>query len=128
MRLRDLDAQFIGRQVGRTYWRLGDAIDGAQGVRFQCPKCAIGCEAGEEDGRRFVRGAHYVQIWFANPRNAPVADHEADPGSESHHRWTVAGNSIDDLTLSPSVNLDIPNLIAVDHCRWHGWVKNGEAA
>jgi hypothetical protein len=126
MRLRDLDAQFVGHQHDNTYWPQGDVIDGAQGVLFQCPKCAIGCEAGEEDGRRFVRGAHYVLIWFANPQNAPVAGTEAD--SEPHHRWTFGGSSIDDLTLSPSVNLDIPSLIEVDHCRWHGWVKNGDAA
>jgi hypothetical protein len=62
-----------------------------------------------------VRGAHYVLIWFANPQNAPVAGTEAD--SEPHHRWTFGGSSIDDLTLSPSVNLDIPSLIEVDHCR-----------
>lgn len=36
------------------------------------------------------------------------------------------GDSIDDLTLNPSINLDIPG--QEGGCRWHGFVKDGDAA
>lgn len=124
MRLRDLDAQFIAHVNAATRSsRRQDSIDGAQGIMFQCPKCAEGKERGEEDGRRFVRGAHYILVCFANPVNAPVAPAEYD----KNPRWQMSGSSIDDLTLMPSINLDIPG-VEHDGCRWHGWVKNGDAA
>ena len=41
MRLRDLDAHFVGDLApdGRSY-RVVDRLDDAQGVLFQCPRCA----------------------------------------------------------------------------------------
>jgi hypothetical protein len=121
MRLRDLDAQWIydaTPNARRTCYHA--SVVGAQGILFQCPKCAEACEMGEEDGRRFARGAHYIAVFFANPQGAPVAPHEAD----HNPRWTMSGTSVDDLTLSPSVNLDTgPD----GGCRWHGFVTNGEA-
>lgn len=123
MKLRDLDAQFLGNvNAAEKSAMMQDSIDGAQAVLFQCPKCAIGKETGEKDGRRFVRGAHHVKVCFANPRGAPVAPVEYD----DNPRWTMEGTSLDDLTLSPSINLDVPEN-GVDSCKWHGWVKNGDA-
>lgn len=121
MRLRALDGRFFGRVNGGSCYFEGDQIEGAQGVYFQCPKCAEGKPPGEPDGIGFA-GAHYIRICFANPRSAPVAPVEFD----KNPRWTMSGTGLDDLTLSPSINLDVPG--NGDGCRWHGWVKNGDAA
>lgn len=122
MRLRDLDARFV-YDATADGCRLStvDSVEGAQGVMFQCPKCAIGKETGEEDGRRFVRGAHSIRVFFSNPRGAAVAP----PAADENPRWQMSGNGIDDLTLQPSINLDVPG--QENGCRWHGWVTNGEA-
>lgn len=123
MRLLDLDAEFVGEYHERGYRRFNH-IEGAQGVLFQCPVCAVGKEPGEEvddltgERRRFFRGAHYVLCWFSNPRNAPAVPADAFPRPG---RWQATGETIDTLTLSPSVLLQ-------SGCGWHGWVKNGDAA
>jgi hypothetical protein len=123
MRLRDLDVRFVF-DVTRTGARLSqaDTVDGAQGVMFQCPACAVGKERGQEDGRGFICGAHYIRVLFSNPRGVAAAPPEAD----ENPRWEMSGSSIDDLTLSPSINLDVPG--QEDGCRWHGFVRNGDAA
>jgi hypothetical protein len=125
MKLRELDARFFGRVDGdkRSSFMQGDRIDGAQGVMFQCPECAKG-KPRSEDGEGFA-GAHYIKVCFSNPRGAPVAPESYD----DNPRWEMAGNSLDDLTLSPSINLDVPgNDGTIQGCRWHGWVRNGDAA
>jgi hypothetical protein len=130
VRLRDLDGRFFGETTGNTS-RDRETLEGAQGVLFQCPTCAIGKERGEEDGRRFVRGAHYIRICFSNPRGAPVASDEFACGNP---RWEiVSGTSLDDLTLSPSINCDIPwkDKDGVEHpswCKFHGYVRAGDAS
>jgi hypothetical protein len=137
MRLRDLDARFL-YDVQPMSSRMSDSasVDGMQGVQFQCPSCGAGKERGEEDGRRFIRGAHYIQVLFANPRNvAPApADAGCDDSHGGHPRWMIeSGSTLDDLTLSPSINCDIPwkDAQGVEHpsaCKFHGYVKNGDAA
>lgn len=125
MKLRALDGRFFGGvdPAARSSRLQGDRIDGAQGVMFQCPKCSEGKPSG--DGGVGFAGAHYVRVCFANPRNAPVAPEAYD----DNPRWQMSGTSLDDLTLSPSINLDVPGDDGtVSGCRWHGWVKNGEAA
>ena len=81
-----------------------EGIVQADGVLFLCPTCFVknGGPAGTES----------VLCWFANKPHIP-ADATPGPG-----RWTATGSSFDDLTLSPSVNVD------KEHC--HGWIKNGE--
>lgn len=140
MRLRDLDARFL-QHVTVTGSRMivGDSVNGAQGVMFQCPSCGAGKDVvddPERPGRRYVAGAHYIQVLFSNPVGTDPAP--ADAGvtggdGTSHPRWTMGGNSLDDLTLSPSINCDIPwkDDQGVEHpssCKFHGWVKNGDAA
>lgn len=122
MRLRDLDGRFFGRvdAAKRMSFMQGDTLDGAQGVMFQCPRCSEGKPVGC-DGTGFA-GAHYVKVCFSNPRNAEVAPAEYD----HNPRWEMSGNGLDDLTLSPSINLDVPEN-GEGGCRWHGWVKNGDA-
>jgi hypothetical protein len=125
MRLRDLDGQFIYNVTADgSRCSNSDSIEGAQGVLFQCPSCGVGKERGvSEDGDGFIVGAHYIMVCFANPRGAPVAPTAFD----KNPRWTMSGSSLDDLTLSPSVNCDIqgPNR-EPSFCKYHGWVKNGD--
>jgi hypothetical protein len=129
MRLRDLNAYFVGRyriEDGHVVYSILDSIDGAQGISFQCPVCAVGRERGEEDGRRFVRGAHGVICWFRNPRNAAPVPSDATPGPG---RWWIAASSssIDNLTFEHG-EPPIPKSIQLTSgCRWHGYVENGAA-
>jgi hypothetical protein len=136
MRLLDLDAMFLtwsGTGIGRC-----TSITDAQGVMFQCPKCAEGKPfasgeailvdprvAGDGLERRAVEGAHRVICWFSNPARGEPVPPAADQGSANHPRWMVSGSSLLDLTLTPSVNLDVP--ANTGGCRWHGWVTGGEA-
>lgn len=114
-RLRELDAHFVGRlQPDKSYYRV-DSIDEAQGVHFQCPKCAIGA-IKTPDGKAFV-GVHSILCWFDN-RGVPP-DLDPRPG-----RWNPSGTSLDDLTFVP------PRATSVQlngGCNWHGFVTNGSA-
>lgn len=141
MRLRDLDAAFLDQVSVIGSRRLAsESVDGAQGVLFQCPSCAAGKDVVadlEREGRRYVVGAHSIQVLFSNPRGVEPAPADAGvTGADhtSHPRWQIeGGTSLDDLTLSPSINCDIPwtDDAGVEHpsvCKFHGYVKNGEAA
>jgi hypothetical protein len=122
MKLRDLNASFLGNVApdGSSYQML-DTIDGAQGVIFQCPKCAEGKEAGEEDGRRFFVGVHSVICWFVNPRNAPRVSDDINP---KPGRWNISGESLDDLTFTgPGAS----SVLLTSGCGWHGFVTGGDA-
>lgn len=121
MHLRDLDAQFVGHWSPDRYQRL-ESVEGAQGLLFQCPKCAVGKEAGEEEGRRFFRGAHYILCWFLNPRNAPQVPDDIHPGPG---RWRFTGDTISTITfVGPSA---ASVFLQGSRCQWHGFVKNGTA-
>lgn len=131
MRLRDLDAHFVydAQADGGCRMSNSDSVDGMQGISFQCPKCGEEKQRGEEDGRGFIRGAHYIRVFFANPTNTAVAPVEAD----ANPRWTMSGEWLDTLTLSPSINCDIPwkDAQGVEHpssCKFHGFVRNGDAS
>ena len=77
--------------------------DGAQGVWFTCPLEHCG---------------HLVVIWFENPLNAERILKDVEP----YPRWKRTGETLDTLTLSPSIHDVTPG-----GCGWHGWVKNGVA-
>jgi hypothetical protein len=96
----DLEPQFTTRPDASHLHDVQTFAE-AQGVMFECPKC-----------RR-----HSILIWF---RDRGVPD-EATPGPG---RWIASGTGYDDLTLSPSINLDTPGTTG---CKWHGWVTGGEA-
>lgn len=124
MKLTELDAHFLANyrtEDGATCYDLHPTLDGAQGIIFQCPKCAEGKERGEENGRKFVRGAHRVVCWFGNPINGePVpADASPLPG-----RWNPSGTGLDDLTF---VGPGAASVLLTGGCGWHGFVRNGEA-
>lgn len=127
MRLRDLSGEFVGKYdpATRSHTRQ-DSLDGAQGVMFQCPKCASepGCGpgTGEPDGKG-CRGVHYVLCWFANPRNAPRVPDDAEP---KPGRWYVATEStgLDDLTFTGPGACSV---LLMGGCNWHGFIRNGDA-
>lgn len=126
MKIRDLDGEFFRVSEDGKGRYCSDEINGAQGVLFQCPTCGIGKERGvSDDGDGFIVGAHYIAVCFANPVNAPVAPASFD----KNPRWQMSGTSLDDLTLSPSVNCDIegPNR-EPSVCKYHGWVQNGDVS
>lgn len=115
MNLRKLDAQFL-RYVDANHNGHVDTLEAADGVMFQCPLCAQGKETGEEDGRQFVRGAHYVICWFVG--KAPDG---ATPGPG---RWIPSGSGLDDLTfIGPAA----ASVLLNGGCGWHGFIRNGEA-
>lgn len=80
-----------------------EEIANADGVMFLCPVCFV------KNGGP-IRTEH-VLCWLKDRPNVP-ADAVPGPG-----RWTASGTSFEDLTLSPSVN--------VDHEHWHGYVRAG---
>ena len=96
--LKELDAEFIVTKGddGYVFQKQGHLIDGAQGIMFLCP--------GHKCG-------HKLRIWFSNPINVKPAGAHWAP----EPRWERFGNSIETLTLRPSVRL---------RC-WHGYVENG---
>lgn len=107
MRLRDLDATFL-RILSDGSHDLVDDIAEADGVMFQCPKC-VNLQKG---------GGHYVICWFVNvPDNV-----EPKPG-----RWTPQGTGLDDLTFIPGTPPRAVSVLLTLGCKWHGFVRNGDA-
>jgi hypothetical protein len=124
VKLTDLDARFLANyrtEDGRICYDEHPTLDGAQGVMFQCPKCAEGKERGEEDGRRFVRGAHMVLCWFSTPVKASPVPSDAHP---LPGRWHPSGTGLHDLTFVGPGNVSV---LLTGGCGWHGHVRNGEA-
>lgn len=104
-KLIDLEPTFVGeyKQQPRESYRELPSVDGAQGVLFICPLC----------------GNHSVICWFTNPRNAPTVTADAYPRPG---RWAFTGETLDALSLSPSIDLS-----RSDGCKWHGCIKEGVA-
>ena len=132
MRLRALDASLIrfipaaDENDGRAGWRRVETLAEADGLWFQCPKCASdrgGADAVERfdahegwPDSRGVPGAHYVLCWFVGR----VADDVAPvPG-----RWNPSGTGLDDLTF---VGPGAVSVLLTGGCGWHGFVRDGEA-
>lgn len=104
VRLSELEAEFVQR-TEQGYRRVDD-IRQANGVRFACPLCYLA-----NDG---LVGTHGILCWDPSV----PADITPGPG-----RWQLTGTSLSDLTLiagSSSIKLE-------SGCRWHGYVRNGEA-
>lgn len=131
MRLTDLDAEFIrleGKYGGTSCFDAnGHMLDitEAQGVMFQCPKCAADTKEPPREyldafrgPRRCVPGAHYLICWFVG-RGVPD-DVNPKPG-----RWHVSGTGLDDLTF---VGPDAASVLLTTGCWWHGFVRDGDAS
>ena len=116
--LRQLEAQFIAYQqeskeemfargvaVPADTFRRVDTMTEAHGIRFMCPK-SFALNGGPE-------GTHTVQIYFVG---SPVPSHIGKNKNGQTVRWSAAGTSYDDLSLSPSIQEED------DICGWHGFV------
>lgn len=139
MRLRELDASFVRREaVVDTITRVHtEALDrgppympddfftapdvvehivfvenagDAQGVMFLCPLCYA------KNGGPV--GTHRVLCWFSRCGVPDFADPR--PG-----RWIPDGDTLDDVTfIGPAA----ASVLLTSGCRWHGFVRNGDAS
>lgn len=115
MKLRDLQAQFIRREIrdGHVYFAPVKRIAKAQGVRFLCPKCFA--------KKKGPAGVHGIICWS---RSRGIPD-DAEPGPG---RWALKGSCIDDLSLMADPPSKARSVQLDGGCGWHGHVTNGEAA
>jgi hypothetical protein len=109
MKLAELEPQFT-RIASPGHYEDVATLAEAQGVMFLCPKCFA------KNGGNV--GTHSIMVWFRD-RGVP-ADEVPGPG-----RWIATGTGYEDLTTSPSINLENPDHVG---CEWHGFVTNGEAS
>ena len=110
MRLRDLQAQFIGNLApDDSFETLDVPFHKAQGVMFLCPKC-FHTQGGHI-------GTHSVICWFRG-RGVPDATLPG-PG-----RWNPSGTGLDDLTF---VGPELTSVQLTGGCAWHGHIAQGEA-
>lgn len=118
--LRELAAQFIAyreetaeemlaRGVSKPAALLArvSTFSEAHGVRFICPK-SFAAHGGKI-------GAHSVQVYFSG---TPVPNDMGLNKDGQPVRWSVSGNSLDDLSISPSIQEQD------SICGWHGFVGN----
>jgi hypothetical protein len=122
------DAEFYGSVKpcdadgrGGSWRHQGDVIEGAQGLFLWCP-CGFGRPGFPPDGAR----PHGLIIPFSNPRNAPPVPADHGPfgkDKKTRPRWTMSGSCLNDLTLTPSV--DVLGGKDMASC-WHGFITNGE--
>ena len=116
--LRELEAQFIAyreetkeemfaRGVNKpaAFFQHVSALHEAHGVRFICPK-SFATHGGKV-------GAHSVQVYFAG---SPVPSDVGTNKEGQTVRWNASGTSLDDLSLSPSIQEQD------SVCGWHGFV------
>jgi hypothetical protein len=134
--LRQLSGMFVGgyhndrTSGGHEGYRYVPSIDGAQGVTFQCPKCAIGKEYGEEPDefgvtRGFARGAHHVLCWLRNPRGAEKVPDDVSPGPGRW--WIESGETIETITFGHGEPFVAKSVLLAGGCGWHGFIVNGAA-
>jgi hypothetical protein len=109
MKLIELDPEFL-KIDSNGHYVYTPTLAYAQGLKFLCPLCF--------QKNKGTVGTHVVVIWF---RNHGVPDDTRPlPG-----RWCVSGIDMNDLTITPSINLENATKTG---CQWHGFVTNGEAA
>lgn len=119
--LRELEAQFIayrqetkeemairGVNTPATFFQRVSSLHEAHGVRFICPKSFA------MHGSKV--GAHLVQVYFAG---SPVPIDMGVNKDGQAVRWNATGTSLDDLSLSPSIQEQD------SICGWHGFVGTG---
>lgn len=87
------------------HWYTVEGANGAAvGISFDCPHCRT-----QRLGVAFHHKGHEMM--------EDSVIHAASPLTK--HIWDIAGDSFDNLTLSPSVDAS-----AFGH--WHGFIKKGE--
>ena len=117
-RLRDLDASFLKYNSEDGSKHRIDNIASADGIIFQCPKCSIGAEPFEKDGRKGFCGPHYVMCLFVGR----VADDVGPTG-----RWIPSGTCLDDFTFVTSEDHPKCSVLMLSGCHWHGFLREGSA-
>jgi hypothetical protein len=116
--LRELDAHLIaysqetaestfqrGVATPADMFRRVDMLSQAHGIHFLCPK-AFASNSGPV-------GTHRIQVYFSG---SPVPPHLGKNKQGETVRWNVSGSSLDDLSLTPSIQEEDPT------CGWHGFV------
>lgn len=98
--LNELEAVFI--RPTPTGYREVDRFADAEGVLFLCPTCF------EKNAGPI--GTEIIIAWFVDVPKV------LSPGPG---RWKPTGTSLEDLTLTPSIN------VAQEH--WHGFIRGGHA-
>ena len=101
--LRELEAEFT-KATGNGGFHRVETLAEADGVFFLCPACFV--------TNHGPIGTHSVIVPFTN---APAGAYSIRTADGREPRWSVSGNSLDDLQCSPSVQL-------LGGCNWHGWV------
>ncbi len=102
----------VEERVGPVEYLLDvETLGEADGLWFLCPKC-FAANSGPV-------GTHAVICWFVG--RVPD-DVEPKPG-----RWTPMGTGLSDLTFVPSAGRS-NSVLLTGGCRWHGFVKDGQAA
>lgn len=91
-----------------AYFQHVSMLHEAHGVRFICPK-SFATHGGKV-------GAHSVQVYFVG---SPVPSDMGTNNDGQTVRWSASGTSLDDLSLSPSIQEQD------SICGWHGFVGNG---
>ncbi len=105
MKLRDLNPSFYSMGGEGIFDAAGNPVPERKGMGLILA-CPCGCG---------LRGA----LAFENPL-------DGGPPRETGHRWQRTGETLDTLTLVPSVLLH-PNPEAVPPCKgWHGYITKGE--
>lgn len=104
MKLVDLDPCLVRCIDDKSFQQLPPEapVNNADGAMFLCPAC-FRKNSGPV-------GTHSVLVWFR--------DRVSDERTPGPGRWIASGNTITDLTLSPSVDVGC----------WHGFVTNGEVS
>ena len=110
-KLRDLDAQFVGAGGDGIFNADGSPVPPRSGIglSFKCP-----CGKHDEYDRVFVS--------FSNPLDGGPPIDRGYSGDKKLPTWDRTGETIDTITLKPSIQRMDPG-----GCRWHGFVTNGEA-
>lgn len=103
MTLRDLEAEFVRHQLPYALRYVGERATAATGVMLNCP--GEGCE-------------HPIVLWFANPLDARIPP--APVIYTPHRRFYRSGDSLDTLSLTPTIRL-----LAEDECGFEGYVVDG---
>lgn len=123
MKLIDLDARFLQyktRAVPKDQFVDGilhpdgvevtlhkvEALKDADGICFKCPAC-------------FNGDKHSVICWFVGKVSDDV---KPSPG-----RWTPEGKGLEDLTFVPGNPARAVSVQLNSGCKWHGFVRNGDA-
>lgn len=106
MKLSELHPHFLKIEDDKSL-QMTDALEGADGVQFLCPKCF------RDNGGRV--GTHSIICWF---KGKVPATKNPRPG-----RWNPSGTGYADLSFVPPGNTSV---LQIGGCGAHFFLENGE--